>query len=88
VEKYKGWLFLVDKAVARRLYQPKTATAQRMWTPPCPVRRSWRPTADLNTVGNWRAGAIRNHNGLQDDLGSDLPILPDLELIDDYQKRL
>src|SRR5271165_5908670 len=47
-----------------RLYQPKTAPAQRTWMPPRLVRRSCRPTADLNTAGSCRAGVILAQLGL------------------------
>src|SRR6202007_3168740 len=50
--------------LVRRLYQPKTATAERIWIPPRRVRRSWRPTADLSAAGNWSAGGMRDQRVL------------------------
>jgi hypothetical protein len=44
--------------IARRLYQPKTATAYWIWMPPWAVRCSWRPAADLKRwtiAGRWDA---------------------------------
>jgi hypothetical protein len=49
----------------RRLYQPKTATADLMAMPPMRVRRISRPTAARKTCGNWSAGGtLESHEKL------------------------